>query len=77
MMAIVRMTGQIQKEMGLLASLAHCGCQLRCGAVQGSLGAIGQLQADVVAGAEAAPAIEVSLARIVKYWHQLSHIDEA
>jgi hypothetical protein len=71
------MTGRIQKEMHLLASLARCGCQLRCGAGEGSLGAIGQLQAGVVAEAEAAPAIEESLARTAKYWHQLSHIDEA
>jgi hypothetical protein len=77
MMAIVRMTDQIQMETHLLASLARYVCQLMCGVVEGLLGAIGQLQADVVAEAEVGPATEVSLVRIVKYWHQLSHIYEA
>jgi len=76
-MAIVRMTGQIQMGTHLLASLAHCVCQLMCGVVEDLLGVIEQLQADVVAEAEVAPATGVSLAKIVKYWHQLSHIYEA
>jgi len=76
MMAIVRMTDQIQMGMYLLASLERCVCQLRCGVVEGSLGAIGQLQADVVVEAEVGPVTEVSLVRIVKYWHQLNHIYE-